>query len=277
MIDIKYFDKRVKEEANKYKRLFETFTVNPGASRINSHDYFLVNYYRWGKITGCAVVSSNSKADKIEYTAAFDELVEFATLFSSVLEVEERARANMDAFITLEKFLTNVLRGGVTLHDEDKSEYQYSLKRIHSILNLQDRLKEIYNTTAKKQEQYHNGSIEVISREDIQEAARSLGEVDFIQYRQVLAIHELIPKLKYIKNMENEQLIRFKTSAVKRYLVEFSKGENEQLKNVKKIEFQSNMQSLTKEQHIQGALKDFYKNLSHANRRFRKDLRYPEI
>ncbi|MUV39195.1 hypothetical protein JNUCC1_03068 [Lentibacillus sp. JNUCC-1] len=91
----------------------------------------------------------------------------------------------------------------------------------------------------------------------------------------MLAIYEFIPKFNYIRGLRNQKINRFKTDEVKRYLEEFSKGENQQLENVKRIEFLLNLRELTMEQHIHEANKLFYKNLAETNALSRKELRYP--
>jgi hypothetical protein len=65
------------------------------------------------------------------------------------------------------------------------------------------------------------------------------------------------------------------TTAVKKYLAEFSKDEEGQRKNVEHITYQPNMDELTKEEHIELEKDIFYKNLAETNASSRKDLRYP--
>ncbi|GGK08663.1 hypothetical protein GCM10007063_33830 [Lentibacillus kapialis] len=274
---MRYDDPLVEKEAKKHKKFFETFTINPGSYRINNHHYFFVNYYKWKKMTDCAVVSPTSRAERSEYMEAFDALMEHAQLTTLILKHGgERSSANMDAFTTMKKFLSDVLNeGGNHLTQESKDIFNFCLERIQVILNLQERIINIYDDFQQKNQKYHDGDEENITRQDMEKKAKYLGEIDYIQYRQVVAIYEYIPKFKYIKELNDPEVKKHMTTAVKRYLTEFSKGEEEQLENIERVKFQPNMEELTREEHIEGAKKDFYKNLEETKALSRKELRYP--
>ncbi|SFA91050.1 hypothetical protein SAMN04488072_103213 [Lentibacillus halodurans] len=275
---MKYDDPLVAKEAKKHKKLFETFNINPGSYRINNHDYFFINYYKWNKITDCAVVSPTSHAGRDEYLEAFDALLEYAQITTLILtHGGEKASADMHAFTTMERFLSDVLyEAGNDLTKEIRSVLNYCLERIKLITSLQERLVEIYHDFQQKNQKLHDKEKENFTIQDLKEAAHYLGELDYIQYRQIVAIYEYIPKFKYIKKINNQEVKKHMTTAVKRYLVEFSKGEEEQRKSIESVKFQSNMEELTREEHIEGAKKGFYKNLAETNASTRKLLRYPK-
>src|SRR5699024_2918028 len=260
VIRVKYDDALVAKEAERHKKIFETFTINPGSYRINNHDYFFVNYYRFNKMTDCAVVSPVSQAGKNEYMEAYDALMEFAQLTSSILNNGgERAEANMDSFTTMKTFLSGVLNDtGDSLDQESRSVFKYCLERIDLILNLQERMIELYRDFLQKNQKYHEGDKENFTRQDMNEAANCLGEMGYIQYKQVVSIYEFIPKFKYIKKLNNPKVNEHITTAVKKYLAEFSKDEEGQRKNVEHITYQPNMDELTKEEHIELEKDIFY-------------------
>ncbi|TFJ90237.1 hypothetical protein [Lentibacillus salicampi] len=210
---------------------------------------------------------------------AFDALMEFAQLTSAILtHAGERSNSNMHAFTTMQKFLSDVLNEtGIHLTQENKSVFNYCLDRINLILELQERMVKIYNDFQQKNQKFHDGDEENFTRQDMDEAANYLGEIGYIQYRQVLGIYEYIPKFKYIKELNNPEIKKFITADVKGYLTEFSKGEKEQLKNVEHITYQPNMEELTKEEHIELEKEVFYKNLAKTNALSRKELRHPNL
>ncbi|WP_174614158.1 hypothetical protein [Virgibacillus ihumii] len=274
-----YYDNPlVKKEAKKHKRFLESFTINPGSFLINNNQYFFVNYYRGKKMTDCAVVSPTSKAEKSEYLMAYDALMEYAQLTVSIMSFgAEKATADMHAFTTLQQFFTDVLNNGENyLKQEDKKEIAYCLERINLILDLQDRLGKIYEEFYQKTKKFHEGFIENFTNSDIEEAVNYMGEIDYIQYKQLVANYESIPKFKYIKELEIPELKKYKTNAVRSYLEEFSINQGRQRKRIDSLKFQTDMETLTKEEHIEGAIKDFYRNLAETNASSRKRMRYPK-
>ncbi|MBY7142347.1 hypothetical protein KFZ56_04405 [Virgibacillus sp. NKC19-3] len=275
---MRYDDPLVAKEAKKYKKLFETFTINPGSFRIDGQDYFFINFYKWKKITDCAVVCPTSEAGKDKYLEAFDALLEYSQAATLILtHGGDKASANMDAFTTMQKFLLSVLNEeGNHLMLEIREVFDYCLERINLILSMQKRVVEIYNDFQQKNQKYHDGYDENVTRRNIDETVNYLGELDFLQYQQIVAIYEYIPKFNYIKELNNPEIKKHITTAVKTYLAEFSKGEKEQLKNIESVKFQTNMDELTKEEHIERAKEDFYKNLSETNSETRRLLRYPK-
>ncbi|WP_217589289.1 hypothetical protein [Lentibacillus saliphilus] len=237
----------------------------------------MVNYLRGKNIKGCAVISPNSKAGKGEYLEALKALLEYVVSMGSILSRGgERANANMDAFITMQYFLSNVLNDvGDKLTLETKHAFEFCLERVDLILKLQDRLIDICQKNNENADQYFKGELSNFTKEDMEEAVNDLGEIDYIQYKQLMAIYEYIPKFKHIRDLKNKDVDRLKTASVKKYILEFSKGEKEQLHTLKSIEFQPYMDTLTKEQHIEGAKSDFYKNLAQGLALTKKELRYP--
>ncbi|GAA0588696.1 hypothetical protein GCM10009001_00720 [Virgibacillus siamensis] len=268
-------DPLVEKEVKRHKKFLESFTINPGSFQINNDEYFFANYYRWNKMNGCAVVSPTSKAEKKVYLDAFDTLLEFAELFHLILtHAGERANTDMQAFTTMREFLSDVLNGAdFYLTEEGKNVFEYCLKGTELILNLQERIIKIYQNTEQKIKMYQDGTLINFSKNDLEELANYLGEVDYIQYRQLVADYESIPKYKYIKEMENSPVGEYITPAVKRYLEEFSKNESGQRKRIEHISFQPNMEGLTKKEHIEGAKKAFYNSLAETNASSRKQLR----
>lgn len=275
---MKYDDPLVAKEAKRHKKFLETFTINPGSFRINTHDYFFVNYYRFNKMTDCAVVSPTTQAGKNAYMEAFDALMEFAQLTSLILDHGgERSDANMDSFTTMKAFLSDVLNDvGDSLDQESRSVFTYCLERVDLILNLQERIIELYRDFHQNNQKFHEGDKENFTRQELDESANYLGEIGYIQYRQVVAIYEFIPKFKYIKELNNPEVNKHVTASVKKYLAEFSRDEEGQRKNVEHLTYQSNMDELTKEQHIKLEKDIFYKNLAETNAAARKDLRHPK-
>lgn len=266
----------VKKEAKKHKKFLESFIIDLGSFRINNSDYFMVNYFRGSKMTGCAVVSPNSNAGKMEYLEAFDALLEFSELTSLTLEhAGKRVNAYTYPHTMMQKFLMDVLKECRNhLTSEEKNVFDYCLERINLMLELQERIEEIYGEFHQKSKRYLDGVEEEFTKQDIEEAANYLGEVGFIQYRQVVAVYEYIPKFRYIKEMNNPEVKKYITATVEDYLGEFSEGEEEHRKNVDKLSFQPNMDDLTKEEHIELEKSRIYKNLAKINESSRKELRF---
>ncbi|WP_079527888.1 hypothetical protein [Halobacillus hunanensis] len=264
----------VKKEAKKHKKLLESFIIDPCSFRINNCDYFLVNYQRGKTITGCAVVSPNSNAGKKEYLEAFDALLEFSVLTSLFIDhAEKRVNAYMYPHTLMQKFLMDVLGEGC-LTSEEKNVFDYCLERINLMLELQGRLQEMYGEFEQKAKRYRDGVEEELTKQDIEEAANNLGEVGFIQYRQVVAVYEYIPKFRYIKEMNNPEVKKYITATIDGYLGEFSVNEEEHRKNVERISLQPNMGDLTKEEHIELEKSMIYKNIAKINASSRKELRF---
>ncbi|ASN05372.1 hypothetical protein [Virgibacillus necropolis] len=270
-----YNDPSVKKEAKKHKKLLESFIIDPGSFRINNCDYFLVNYQRGEKITACAVVSPNSNAGKMEYLEAFNALLEFSVLTRLFVDhAGKRVNAYMYPHTLMQKFLIDVLREGCThLTSEERNAFEYCLERINLMLELQGRIKEMYDEFEQKAKRYLDGVEENFIKQDIEEAANNLGEFGFIQYRQAVAIYEYIPKFRYIKEMNNPEVKKYITETIDGYLGEFSINEEEHRKNVERISFQPNMGDLTKEEHIEIEKSIIYKNLAEINASTRKELR----
>lgn len=265
----------VKKEAKKHKKLLESLIIDPGSFRINNCDYFLVNYQRGEKITGCAVVSPNSNAGKMEYLEAFDALLEFSVLTRLFVDhAEKKVNAYMYPHTMMQKFLMDVLREGCNhLTSEENNVFEYCLERINLIAELQGRIQEMYGEFEQKARRYRDGVEEEFTKQDIEEAANNLGEFGFIQYRQVVAIYEYIPKFRYIKEMNNPEVKKYITATIDGYLGEFSINEEEHRKSIEKISLQPNMGDLTKEEHIELEKSIIYKNLAKINASSRKELR----
>lgn len=276
---MKYDDPIVEKEAKKHKKIFETFDVNPGSYRINENEYFMVNYLRGEKMKGCAVISPNSQAGKNEYLLAFNSLLEHAESISLILNHGgERANANMHAFTTMQQFLSDVLNEVADyLTPEIKDVFEFCLNRINLILKFHERLQDIFQSISEKIDKYFDGEKENFTKQDMREEANYLGEIGYIQYRQIMAIYEFIPKFRYIQELNNLEVDKYITTLVKKYLAEFSKGEKEQLKNIEHVTYQNNMEELTREEHIELEKEVFFKNLEETNALSRRELRYPKL
>lgn len=269
--DNKLLNKLVK----KHKKLFETYTINPGAYQLNNNSYLLANYYKGNKLSGCAVISPQSDSNKNEYSEAFDSLLEHAELTTLILKhAGDRADSNMDSFLTIKNFLENIL-SEVELTEENKIFFENSLNEINIIVELQERLIELYKTFYSQTERLHTGEKDTITRRDIDEAANYLGEVGYIQYRQLVANYNSISKFKHIININNPEINKYIRDDVKRYLVEFSQHETRQKKRIDSISYQPHMDRLTKKEHIEVEKKNFYQNLERTNVSSRRDLRFP--
>ncbi|WP_449354443.1 hypothetical protein ACUL41_15290 [Virgibacillus natechei] len=278
VINVRYNDQQVKQEAKKHKKFLETFGINPGSYRINNHDYFFVNYYIWKKMTDSAVVSPTSQAGRSEYMEAFDALMEYAQLTSMILTYGGlNSSGDTHDITTLKKFLSDVLNEPEELLTQEiRNNFNFCLLRMNLILSLQERILEIYNDFQQKNQKYHDGDDENFTKQDIEEAATYLGEIDYIQYSQVLASDECIPKFKYIKELNNPDVKKHKTIAVRKYLAEFLKGEKQQNKNAEYVTYQQNMKELSKEEHIKFQKEAFNKYLAETKASLSKELRHPQ-
>ena len=277
VINMRYDDPLVKQEAKKHKKILETFVINPGSYRINNHEYFFANYYIWKKITDCAVVSPTSQAGRDEYLEAFDALLEYAQLTSLILTYAgASSNADTEDFTTLKKFFSNVLNEpGNHLSQETRDSFDFCLEKVNLIFSLQERILEIYNDFKQKNQKYHNGDEKNFSKQDIEEAVNYFAEIRYIQYRQALAMNECIPKFKYIKELNDPNVKKHKNIANKRYLAQYSKDDEEQFKEYEHATYQRNMEELTKEEHIEVEKEAFYKYLAETNASSMKELRHP--
>ncbi len=145
------------------------------------------------------------------------------------------------------------------LDQETKEVFEYCLESTNNILELQKRLIDIYNDYYNKEMKYFEGELESFTRKDIDEAANCLGEIGYIQYQQLVANYESIPKFKYIKELSNPEVKKHINSTVKRYLDEFSINANKQRKVIEDLTYQPNMAELTKEEHIEVEKRVFMK------------------
>ncbi|QKY69792.1 hypothetical protein [Lentibacillus sp. CBA3610] len=272
---MKYRDRLVKQEAKKYRKFLETFDINPGSYRINNHEYFFVNYSKWKQITECAVVSPDSTAYRDEYLEAFDVLLEYALLTSWIFTYGgASSNASTEDFTLLKKFFSNVLdEPGDHLSQDTRNTFNFCLERANIMLSLQERIVEIYSDFEQKYQKFHDGNEENFTKRDVEEAVNYYAEISYLQFRQVTAMNECIPKFKYIKELKSPAVKKHKNIAVRRYLTQYSK---EQPKDHEFATYQRDMEKLTKEEHIEAKKEHFYEHLAERNPSIRKNLRHPE-
>ncbi|WP_430784483.1 hypothetical protein VBD025_08580 [Virgibacillus flavescens] len=260
--------------AKKHKKLFESYSINPGAYQIQNNDFFLVSYKKKG-ISGCAVLSPQCPDDTVMYMEAFDSLLEHAQLTTLILRhAGDRADINMSSFYTVKQFLEDVIYD-VELRQEDKNVFETCLSAILKILELQEYLIKSFEEFYLKVTKLHEGEINVITKDDIEEMVNYLGEVGYIQYTQLLTQYRTISKFGYIKNTSEPNISKYITDDVSSYLVEFSSHKKQLNEQIKSITYQTEMDRLTKEEHIEVEKKNFRQNLEKTNASLRKKLRFP--
>src|SRR5699024_10422359 len=147
VINMRYDDPLIKQEAKTHKKILETFLLNLSSYVLNNHEYFVVTNYMWKKKSDCGVISPTSQAGRDEYLEAFDALLEYAQLASLILtSAGASSNADTEDFTTLKKFFSNVLNEpGNHLSQETRDSFDFCLEKVNLIFSLQERILEIYN------------------------------------------------------------------------------------------------------------------------------------
>ncbi|GGA81474.1 hypothetical protein [Ornithinibacillus halotolerans] len=264
--------------AKKYKRLFESYSINAGGCLINNHEFYWVNYYRLGKMVGHAVISPNEVMDKDEYKQAFHYLARSSQIRANLsTNGGFRARINMESFRIIERFLDNIL---LVVDEEDKQVVSKCLGSIQSNLNLQDRIVEIYNSFHQKEEKIQKGEVKFCTDEYLEFTLDCLWEIEYLQYTQFTLQYDAIPLLEYIKKLtnKNRNVKKLVSSEINLYLKEFIKSKDSLFNSIKNLTFHPEIApEVSKDRHMTLARDTLLKSIEEVTNEALKDLRFPKL
>ncbi|WP_087973450.1 hypothetical protein [Oceanobacillus rekensis] len=264
--------------AAKHKKIFEKYDINPGVFKINDNEYYFA-FYKRRKITGYAIISSQSSNNKEEYIEAFKSLSRYYQYSGSVIKhAGFRAAINFNSFTTVSGFLQKVLTN-LQLSPENRAIFRKGLDALNFIINLQDQLIKDYEIFLTRARQVESGEIKFITKDLLDNVLNYLSEFDYIQYTQMTTQYNNISTFKEIYNQaKNDQEIKpFMDEAAKTYLGEFTISKANLQKNIKELTHVPNLEQLTKEEHREVARKTTVQNTEKFIEKHMKKLRHPKI
>ncbi|WP_067724813.1 hypothetical protein [Oceanobacillus damuensis] len=264
------------KEAKQHKKMFETYKVNEKYVRIDGTEFFMVFYRKFNKHSGFAIISSRSGISTEAYYIAFEQLVLLYTNTSSIIKNGyDRAQINMQPFNETKIAIRQILQEANLLM-EDKIVYERCINFLSTAINLQNRLIELTNQFQKKMEIKER---EGFSREDIDYILTTLAEIDYIQYIQLLDNYKRIDDFRQIKQ-NSERYPNMKsllTTEVERHISEFASNKEKLQAEIQSISHFENMESFTKEQHMEAFKNKILVEQEEANISLRKEMRYPKL
>ena len=266
--------------ANIHKRLLESFRINAGSYKLNNHVFFWVNYYKFGKMNGHAVISADEITNQDEYKKAFYYLSKSSQLRSNLARKGgARAMINMRTFSTTEEFLNTLLKR-VEMEGKTKQTVVDCLEAIKKILSLQDELVEKYKTFYQIEDKIHSGRSKYDTEEHLEHALNFICEFDYIQYTQLNTQYDVIPQLEQIKKLsKRDKNIRdCMTNELDIYLKEFINTREDLLNNIKRVTFSPKIgKKLSKEEHMEEVKISLLQSISEVTENAREKLRFPVI
>ncbi|WP_010098574.1 hypothetical protein [Ornithinibacillus scapharcae] len=264
--------------AKKYKRLFEKYSINAAGYQVNDKEFYWVNYYRFGKMVGHAVISPNVAKDQ-DYKEAFNYLSKSAQLRSNLSsDGGFRANINMRSFEVMEKFFKQVLEE-VDL-DNDREVIEGCRNTMQRILKLQERLVELYKSYYQQEIKIQEGTEKFHTNEYLEFVLDCTCEIDYIQYTQLNLQYEMIPSLKYIRKLINKvkHLKELMNPEIKVYLGEFINSETDLRKSIRNVTYTSELnKQLSLEKHMEIIRKVLLQSVQDVTEEIVKELRFPEL
>lgn len=178
------FSKQLEKEAAKYKKWFESYSINPFSFPINDHTYHLVIYHGNNPqhFKGYAVISDNG-GTKEEHRKALFPL----TVFSA-------ATANIFDFGSpRSKILPQYYEGVIqTIQSCDHSKHPTFIKAKELFEQLLE-LQRPFNDLFHEYDHYYNREVlvnKIFTNEDVEYTLSILSKLDQLQFRQGLLLEK---------------------------------------------------------------------------------------
>ncbi|GEL76471.1 hypothetical protein [Tenuibacillus multivorans] len=264
----------IHQHAKEYKKIFETYYVNPRHLYLNGSDFYLVFFKRFRKNTAGVILSPNSDNSNEDYNLAFELLVFMYNNWSSIKDIGEfRKNINMIAFHKVEDFIQKILSEGTLSHNE-KGYFENCLKSIESGISLQQELIELMNQF-EEFEKRKNVEGNKFTKEDVDYIQDVLAEIDYIQFHQAVTDYKTIDDFNYIKNhiKQDKNIKGFVNNEIEKFIEEFSRNKDKLKKNIKTITYFENQENLTKEQHMRMVKKRYNDSQRNDLAKLKKDIR----
>ncbi|MUV39197.1 hypothetical protein JNUCC1_03070 [Lentibacillus sp. JNUCC-1] len=264
--------------AKKHKKMFEQYSFNAGGCKVNGDEFYLVNYKRWHKLTGCAVVSPQQPSEQKSYMEAFYLLNNYAQYASLLLiHGEFRANINMTSFERVNAFIDTISSMNKEVSQKDEEIIMNCKAATESILRLQQELVDQYTPFQEKNEHIFNGNKPFITKDDVKEALELIAEVEYIQYQQLLLQYRTIDDFKKLYKIckTDDEMRRYMNAEVKTYINEFISSKENLKKNIKNVTYQKDMDQLDREQFKELIKAETVKNVEKVNAESLKGLRFP--
>lgn len=276
---MEFYNKEIHMLAKKHRKLFENIFINPGGLLINNHRFYWVNYLRFGKLVGVAVVSPNNVKEIHEFKEAFYHLSRSSQIRSNLTrDGGFRANINMKSFVVMEKFLSTILEETELMNDR-KIIVDCHIT-MQNILNLQNRLVEVYKSYQQKEIKFHEGTEEFESREYLEFVIDCAIEIDYIQFTQLTLQYEAITNFDLLKKMinKNKDLKSYMNTEIRVYLNEFINSRTDLLNNIKELTYTPEInQKLSKERHMEISREVLLQTVDNVTFELLNDLRFPDL
>lgn len=272
-------DESIQQEAKRYKKLFETFKVNPNHVRIEDIDYYISFYQkRITNNTEMVILTSPPKASKKKYEEAFNTLTFLIVISSNIKKYgTERRDIDMQAFYKTRTFLENVLDRAM-LTQEERSSYKDCWDSLNTQIELQEKhieLMEEYTAHCKKKER--EGL--TFFPEDIEYAKEVFLEMDYIQYKQLVINRDSIDLFEKINQDQksNETVGDLSNFEINQFIKEFAKGERKLTKEINSVTYVEGLEGMTKKEHKESVWNYFQSGQKKRINSMKKDIRYPKL
>ncbi|WP_100009945.1 hypothetical protein [Lentibacillus sediminis] len=268
----------IHRKAKTYKKLFESYTVNPNYLNYQGKDFYAVFYRRFNKDTGIAILSPEDNIEKKDYLVAFEKLVILYMNWASIKNNGfSRNNIDMSPFRKTQSFLQNALENS-ELNQKEETEYRRALESMTKVLSFQQRFNDVmqeYQSFVDSKELEGNQ----FTIKDVEYIQEVIAELDYLQYIQIKTNHDSIDTFRFINdNMsQNDSVKNISDHEYKRYVEEFSSDKDKLKQEIAAITYFDNQSSFTKEEHMQAVTNYFVENQESKLAGIKKDMRYPVV
>ncbi|WP_054752488.1 hypothetical protein [Piscibacillus salipiscarius] len=264
----------VEQKLNSLKKLFETYWLDDKKLSYKGNIYHKVFYKKYNTVNGGIIFTPNDEnITKEEYLEAFELFVLLITRTNSTKEHGNyKNKASMIGFENTEAHLKALLKRESLIEDEKKL-MDILINMLREMINLQDQLSDLMNrfNSFLKSKEPNN----IYHPEDVDVLLKMNAELDYIQNQQG---NLSIDSVDYFKQLE--EVIKNKpsmfTTAVRRYVSEFTKDKEKMIKNLKEVTQIDTSNINGKEDYINAYIIEHVDRQRELNKGLLKDLRYPK-
>ncbi|WP_218144040.1 hypothetical protein [Lentibacillus persicus] len=265
-------------QAKKYKKLFESFTVNPNHLTYQDKDFYAVFYRRFNTDTAFAIFSPQDNIQNEEHQVALEQIVILLNNWASIKNKGSlRNNIDMTAFYKTRHFLDNVLKSAV-LSQAEEAAYTTCSITINKAIFLQSEL----NTLMEEYKRFvdmkeADGSKFTVK--EIEYIQDILAELDYIQYNQLKSDYDTIDSFQDVKDSisQNEAVNKMAEPDHKKYIEEFARNKDKLKKDLESITYFDDQSTFTKTEHMKAVKNRFVEKQRKELETLKKDLRHPDI
>lgn len=261
----------------KYKKWFETYSLNPFAYEVNGHSFYVVIYNKNNNVMGEAVISLDSKAKKEEYLEAFPWLIIFSVYSTNIFDIfGNRSKINSDFFFDY----VNAVNKYLSQTSEVPADTDPLIVGRNIFEEVGKWQKKIIEKYKAYEDYYDNGILKrnLITRDDVEFTMQNMAEMNLYQYYQGKTIYERFKELKaFEQEFNNRKLEQYVPSSSKDFLkklLDDTKTLEEMLKDFK---LEQEVSHLSFEEQIQKVKDSAYENGFELVEKMKKKLRHPSL